>query len=64
MSRRAARFTQSDIHRAIKAIQQSGTKMGIEIRPDGSILILPVELLVRSTSQDTDPEVETERLVF
>ncbi|MCW2283669.1 hypothetical protein M2323_001441 [Rhodoblastus acidophilus] len=42
MSRRAARFTQADIARAIKAIQQTGANMMVEIGVDGVIRIVPV----------------------
>jgi hypothetical protein len=39
MSRRPARFTQADIHRALKAVVQSGADMAIEITAEGSIRI-------------------------
>ena len=39
MSRRPARCTQADIHRAIKAVEQAGSRMAIEILPDGTIRI-------------------------
>ena len=45
MSQRSARFTQADIHRAIKAVEQAGADMAIEIMADGTIRIsrnLPV----------------------
>jgi hypothetical protein len=42
MSRKPARFTQSDIYRALKAVQQSGLNMAVEISPDGTIRLLPV----------------------
>ena len=38
MSRTPARVTQADIARAIRAAVQSGAE-GVEVRPDGSILI-------------------------
>lgn len=40
MSRKAARFTQADVARAIKAIQQTGANMMVEIGLDGVIRIL------------------------
>lgn len=43
MSRRAARFTQADIARAIKAIEQTGASMAVEIVPDGTIRIVPYD---------------------
>lgn len=39
MSRGYARFTQADLHRAIKAIAQSGADLAVEILPDGTIRI-------------------------
>lgn len=40
MSRAPARFTQADIARAIRAIQQTGADMEIVIEPDGCIRIV------------------------
>jgi hypothetical protein len=42
MSRHAARFTQADIARALKAVEQVGARMAVEILPDGTIRIAPV----------------------
>lgn len=39
MSNRAARFTQADIARAIRAIEQTGAHMAVELLPDGTIRI-------------------------
>jgi DNA-binding XRE family transcriptional regulator len=44
MSRRAARFTQADIARAIGAIEQTGANMAVEIGKDGTIRIVPLPL--------------------
>jgi hypothetical protein len=41
MSRTPARFTQAEIARAIRAIQQTGADMEILIEPDGAIRITP-----------------------
>ncbi len=41
MSRRAAKFTEADAFRAIKAIKRSGEDMSVEITPDGTIRIIP-----------------------
>jgi nicotinamide mononucleotide (NMN) deamidase PncC len=38
MSRTAAKVTQADVARAIRAAKQAGAK-GVEIRPDGTIYI-------------------------
>lgn len=50
MPRTPARFTQADIARAIRAIQQTGANMAIEIRPDGAILIVPMKSLGQTTA--------------
>jgi hypothetical protein len=39
MSRRPARFTQADLHRALKAAVQSGADMVVEITTEGAIRI-------------------------
>jgi hypothetical protein len=43
MSRRASRCSQSDIARAIRAAEQVGAVMSVEILPDGTIRLTPVE---------------------
>lgn len=47
MSRRPARFTQADVARAIKAVEQTGARMAVEIGPDGTIRIVPIDILER-----------------
>jgi hypothetical protein len=44
MSRTAAKFTQADIARALKAVQQTGVDMQVRLLPDGSILIAKREV--------------------
>jgi hypothetical protein len=39
MTRRAARVTQADIARALRAAAQMGERMAVEIAPDGTIRI-------------------------
>ena len=39
MSRTPAKFTQADIARALKAVQQVGVDMQVRLLPDGSIVI-------------------------
>jgi len=39
MGRKAASFTQAELHRAIKAVVQSGADMAVEITKDGTIRI-------------------------
>ena len=41
MSRRPARFTQADMVRAIKAIQQAGACMAVEVALDGTLRVVP-----------------------
>jgi hypothetical protein len=43
MSRRPARCTQADMARAIRAIKQESADMVVEIAPDGTIRIVPIE---------------------
>jgi hypothetical protein len=38
MSRTAARFTQADVARTIRAAKQAGAG-GVEVRPDGTIFV-------------------------
>jgi len=48
MSRRPARCTQADIRRAIRAAEQAGAKMAVEISPDGTIRLIPAQETVKS----------------
>jgi len=41
VSRRPARFTQADMVRAIKAIQQAGACMAVEVALDGTLRVVP-----------------------
>jgi hypothetical protein len=41
MSRTPARATQADIARAIRAVEQTGASMAVEIAPDGTIRLIP-----------------------
>lgn len=41
MSRTAARVTQADIARALRAVEQVGLPMAIEILTDGTIRLVP-----------------------
>lgn len=43
MPRRPARVTQADIARAIRAAEQAGSRRTVEIAPDGTIKLVPVE---------------------
>ena len=41
MTMRAARCSQADIARALRAAQQAGGGLAVEITPDGTIRIVP-----------------------
>ena len=41
MGRRTAKFTQTDLVRAIRAVEQTGAKMEIHIAVDGTIKLVP-----------------------
>lgn len=41
MSKKAARFTEADIRRAIRAVSKESAPMAIEVAPDGTIRIIP-----------------------
>lgn len=43
MPRRIAKTTQADIARALRAVQQLGLTMAVEVSPDGTIRIIPAE---------------------
>jgi hypothetical protein len=43
MPRRPAHVTQADIARAIRAAEQSGSPRTVEIAPDGTIKLVPIE---------------------
>ena len=43
MPRTPARFTQADIARALRAVEQTGLQMAVEIGLDGVIRIVPYE---------------------
>lgn len=41
MPRTPARFTQADITRALRGVAASGVKANVEVKPDGTIVIVP-----------------------
>ena len=57
MSRRAAKVTQADVARAIRAAKQAGAA-GVEVRPDGTIY---VRLAEDQTSTDADSHIDPGR---
>jgi hypothetical protein len=67
MSRRAASFTQANVARALRAAEQVAPgRMTIEISPDGTIRILPLERAHedgRPAAEDA-PLAQDERIVL
>ena len=43
MPRTAAKVTQADIARVLRAVSQSGMRMSVRIAPDGTIYLDPVD---------------------
>ena len=58
MSRTAARFTQADVARSIRAAKQAGAG-SVELRPDGTIVIS-----MDSAGEKKEIQVEPEREVI
>jgi hypothetical protein len=57
MSRRPARFTQADIARAIRAIEQTGARMTVKIAPDGTIWIVPDDNVPQPPTVEPDKKI-------
>jgi hypothetical protein len=60
MSRTAAKFTQADVSRAIRAAKQAGAGC-VEMRPDGTIV---VQLSPQSTGREPERVEDEEEAVF
>lgn len=43
MPRTAAKITQADVARVLRAVAQSGMRMAVQIMPDGTIRLEPVD---------------------
>jgi len=43
MARTAAKITQADISRVLRAVEKSGMRLAVEISPDGSIRLEPAD---------------------
>jgi hypothetical protein len=54
MSKGPAKFKQSDVARAIRAIVQTGAPMAVEISPDGTIRLVPSATTVTVRSSKVD----------
>jgi hypothetical protein len=57
MSRRPAKFTQSDVARALRAAQQVGAAR-VEVKPDGSLLIHLMPVSTKSADQPVEADRE------
>ena len=62
MSKRAARFTQADVERALKGVSATLTPTAVEIAPDGTIRIVTAPLLTLSGPPRNAPRGFDERL--
>jgi len=60
MSRRPARVTQADIARALRAAEQVGARVAVEIDPSGVIRLVPIgpEATKRPAVAKVEPEEE------
>lgn len=57
MSRTPAKVTQADIARAIRAIEQTGANLAVEIAKDGTIRLVPVAAMPRHDEIDKTEEI-------
>jgi hypothetical protein len=59
VSRRPARFTPSDITRALKGAADAGVSVAVLIQPDGAMAIVPADRMnVSVVANDLDARVE------
>jgi hypothetical protein len=56
MSRAPLRFKEDDLVRVMRAAQKAGGTWGVDILSDGTIRLLPVEVLPMSGSSHLAPE--------
>jgi hypothetical protein len=58
MTTRAARFTQSDLTRAVRAVAKAGVSIGrVEIDPAGTIIVMAAESPPARSSRNSWDEV-------
>ncbi|MGA2638417.1 hypothetical protein [Methylocella sp.] len=55
MSRKPARFTESDLNRVVKIAKRHGS--GVDILPDGTIRILPLDSVAAPVPVIAEPKV-------
>lgn len=61
MSRRAAKHTQADIARAIRAARQAGGGYEVILEPDGRIRVTKTSLSTQSTEKADSGQLAQER---
>lgn len=54
MSRTAAKVTQADIARALRAVEQTGARAVVEVARDGTIRIVPAGLAGKTEAPEID----------
>ncbi|MCV9940968.1 hypothetical protein OIU35_31845 [Boseaceae bacterium BT-24-1] len=64
MPRTAARFTQADIARTVRAVAQARVRAVVEVALDGTIRVLIGEKLVESDAEPQVPVEEAEDVVL
>jgi hypothetical protein len=62
VSRTPARITQADVARAIRAAKQAGAG-SVEIKPDGTILVLVSPKIASEAKKEEPPQVEPKKKV-
>jgi hypothetical protein len=61
MSRRAAKVTQADLGRALRAAQSAGPTWRVEVTPDGVIRLVQGEFSPQSTARSVSVPVANEK---
>jgi hypothetical protein len=64
MSMRAARFSQADIARAVRAADKAGTGRVVEIAPDGTIRLVPDRTRLAGSAMDRFKSEQTTTILF
>lgn len=64
MSRRPALVTQADVARALRAVEQTHMRAAVEILPDGTIRIVPIDATASATAPPTAPVEPEENIVL
>lgn len=65
MGRRPAKVTQADIARALRAVAQLAVPMAVEIAPDGTIRLMPIQMeKLKAAPAGSAPVAEDEEFVI